>query len=163
MALNLITAVSLNGVIGNQGKLPWKRIDIDMEHFFNTTVNHTVIMGSSTFLYDLKGISLYERQNIVLTRTKYKESELSHYLNIEVANSVQEALQLAANKEVFIIGGAKVYKAFLPLVEVLYYTHVLDNYEGDTYFPPIHWGEWELESEINSSTLCHINKYVRRF
>jgi dihydrofolate reductase len=160
MNINIIAAVALNGVIGNQGRLPWSRISTDLQHFFNTTVNHTVIMGATTFLDDLKGRSLYDRQNIVLT--KQRNDILSHYINVEVANSVDKALALAVNNEVFIIGGAKVYEAFLPLANTMYITHIFNTYTGDTYFPSIDWGKYRVDSVLHKDDTILINKYCKK-
>lgn len=160
MGINIITAVSLNGVMGNKGKLPWKRIDIDLEHFFKTTVNNTVVMGATTFLDDLNGRSLYDRQNIVVSKSRL--DYLRNYINIETASSPLEALELALNTEVFIVGGATLYQTFLPIAETMYYTHVLNTYKGNTYFPAVNWSEWELSETISSDELCMINKYLRK-
>jgi dihydrofolate reductase len=161
MTISIIAAVALNGIIGNGGKLPWRRIDVDMQHFFDTTVNNTVIMGATTFLDDLKGRSLYDRQNVVLTNNRV--NEVSRYVNIEVATNPEQALGLSSEfNDVFVIGGAKIYQVFLPMVNTMYISHVLSVYEGDTYFPAIDWSEWKLESEINRDDVVHINKYVRK-
>lgn len=136
--LSLIVAVSRDGVIGKDGGLPW-RIPEDLRHFKATTQGHAVIMGRRT--WDEVGRPLPGRRNIVVTTTR------SEIPGAEVVKTLEAALALAADDpEPFVIGGAGLYAAALPLATDLYLTEVDRTVDGDTYFPPFDRTEW-VETE----------------
>jgi dihydrofolate reductase len=153
--ISIIVAVAKNGVIGNQGDIPWHLSD-DLKHFAKVTKGHTVIMGRKTYESIVKrlGHALPNRQNIIITSQANYSAP-----GCLVTGSVQEALsKLPLNDETFVIGGGEIYKQFLPLADKLYVTDVLTTVEGDAYFPPINDKDWEevarethlLEDEKNS-------------
>lgn len=131
MALVLISAMSLNRVIGKAGGLPWRLPD-DMAHFKRTTMGSPVIMGRRTFETD-SGV-LPGRLNIVVTRRQGWSAE-----GVEVAGSVESARDLAALREperdAFVIGGGEIYALALPIADRLELTIVHAVIEGDTRFP----------------------------
>src|SRR5689334_5805891 len=133
MIISLIAALTENRVIGRNNDLPWHLPD-DMKYFMQTTKEHYVIMGRKN--YDSipeKFRPLPNRFNIVVTRQKNFEAP-----GCTVVNSIDEALNIAhANHqmEVFIIGGAEIYKQGLPLATRLYLTEIKTELEGDTFFP----------------------------
>lgn len=150
--LNLIVAVSKNNVIGKNGKLPWN-LPSDLKYFYKQTKNAYLIMGKTTY-FSIKEIyeRLYSdknrffggnRNSIVLT-----DSEINPLpKNVVLANSIESALKLVENKNAFVIGGASIYKQFLPIVDRLYITRVdalVEN--GDSFFPEINMTEWKLIS-----------------
>lgn len=128
--INIIVAVSKNGVIGNQGKLPWN-LQLDMARFKQLTMNNVVIFGLNTFNEFKK--PLVGRENIVLS---------THTQNIDgakVFDSLNKAVDYAktTGKEIFICGGESVYKEALSFADRLYVTHVNATFDGDRYFPDI--------------------------
>lgn len=127
--LALIVAVARNGVIGNQGGLPW-HISEDLKHFKKTTSGHAIIMGRKT--YDSIGRPLPKRRNIVVTRQA--DLELP---GCDRAKSLDEAIALARTTDPcpFIIGGASLYEEALPMTTELHVTRIDEDVEGDTYFP----------------------------
>lgn len=133
--ISLIAAIGgEKRVIGKEGSLPW-RIKEDLEHFKQTTMNHVVIMGRKTF--DSIGKPLPKRVNIVVTRSIDFAEE-----GVVTAYSFEDALSKAyarANnkKEIFVIGGAEIYKEALPYADKLYLTLIDGNFDGDTFFPEI--------------------------
>lgn len=134
----LIAAVARNGVIGADGKLPWA-IPADMQRFKATTMGHPVIMGRTTF--QSIGRPLRGRTNIVLTRRRRFAPG-----GVAVARDIDAALAIAAARhpgsDVYVIGGAAVYEAFLPLAGRLELTLVDAEPSGDAWFPrwePHHW------------------------
>ncbi len=141
MSLSIIAAVSKNNVIGNKNKLLWN-IPLDMKFFKNTTTGHPIIMGRKTFLSI--GRALPNRRNIVITRDKNFSFE-----NVEVFHSIDEIVSLFknTNEEAFVIGGADIYKQFLPIVDKLYITHVDEEFVGDTIFGDIDQNIWKKETE----------------
>jgi len=140
MQLSLIVAMTENRVIGKDNQLPWK-IPADMRYFKQTTVGHPVIMGRKTF--ESLNKPLVDRKNIVLSQQQDWQAA-----GCTVVHSIQDALTAAQDtQEVFIIGGATIYKAFLPLVDCIYLTEIHTILEGDSYFPELNSREWEVISQ----------------
>lgn len=134
----LIVAVAENGVIGRDGKLPW-RIPEDMKWFKARTEGRPLIMGRKTW-ESLPKRPLPGRTNIVVTRDASFKAEGG-----VVVTSLAAALDVAAGEapeEIMVIGGAEIYRAAMPFVRRIYLTSVHGEIEGDTYFPPIDSGAW---------------------
>ena len=133
--VTLIVARASNGVIGRDGSLPW-RISADLKRFKTLTMGSAMIMGRRTF-DSLPGV-LPGRRHIVLTRDQDWSAE-----GAEVAHSVEEALALAGEVPVSIIGGAEIFELFLPLSDRIELTEVLGDVHGDTIMPdPRSCGGW---------------------
>lgn len=135
--LTIIVAVAENGVIGSENRLLW-HIREDMVHFRTTTSNHIVAMGRKTF--ESIGRPLPKRRNIVITRQPIAIE------GCEVVHSLEEVLKIAADTEVFIIGGSQIYEQAMPYADRLCLTTVHRAYEGDASFPSWKRDEWELVS-----------------
>lgn len=139
MEVSLIVAVADNGVIGNQGAIPWRQ-KADMQFFRQTTSGHPIIMGRATF-ESFKNGPLPNRHNIVITRNADYTAP-----GATVVHSIEQALQVAKDAdEVFIIGGGAIYEQSLPLATKLYVTRIHAEPEGDTFFA-FDPKEWELVS-----------------
>ena len=150
--ISIIVAVAENGVIGDKNTLLWN-IKEDMRRFRTTTTGHPVVMGRKTF--ESIGRPLPKRTNVVITRG---DSEFEGCL---VAHSIEEAVKMfSPDEEVFIIGGAQIYKQALPLADKLYLTIVHRNYEGDTSFPEIDYSEWQ---EVAREEFEHGEEYDSPF
>ncbi len=134
----IIVAMTRARVIGRGNKLPWK-IKEEMQHFKQTTTGGVVIMGRKTF--ESIGRPLPNRFNIVVSRSMEPRE------GIEVARSVEEAIEKAKkhNLEIFIIGGAEIYRQALPMADKIMVSLIKTNYDGDTYFPEI-GKEWKEEN-----------------
>jgi dihydrofolate reductase len=128
MQLVAIVAMTTDRVIGRNGTLPW-HLPEDLAFFKRTTSGHPIVMGRKTF--ESIGRPLPNRRNIVLTRdTKWSAP------GTEVIHNPQELAKLAdIDGTVYIIGGAEIYQAFLPLTDEVLVTHVLESHAGDTYLP----------------------------
>jgi len=130
-------AIAKNGVIGKGNELPWD-LPADLNYFRSTTKGHPVIMGARTHLSI--GRLLPGRKNIVL-------SDDPNFEPIEgalIAKSFEEAFELAKESdEVFIIGGANVYKQGLNYADRLYITEVQADVEGDILFPEFDKSLWK--------------------
>ncbi len=135
----LIVAFAKNQVIGNKGRIPWK-IKGEQKRFRELTTGNVVIMGRRS--YEEIGKPLPNRTTIVISNTKNFDSE-----NCMTAKTLQEAIELSGNKEIYISGGAKLYEESLPLVEKMYITEIDCDIEGDTYFPPFE--KEQFVKEIN--------------
>ena len=137
--ISLIAAIGKNNELGKGNTLLWK-MPADMEHFKRITSLHAVIMGRKTF--ESIGKPLPNRRNIIITRdADYKQ------VGAEVVHSVSAALDLFTEKdeEIFVIGGAEIYKQFMPIADKLYITHIeAADASADSFFPeiiPIAWNE----------------------
>lgn len=132
MTLSLVAAVARGGVIGQGGTIPW-RLPEDMAHFRAVTMGHPVVMGRRTWdsLPD-RFRPLPGRRNVVVTRNPNWRAE-----GAERAASLDEALMLVdGDARVFVIGGAEIYAAALPLADELVLTEIDLQVEGDVSFPP---------------------------
>jgi dihydrofolate reductase len=139
MPISLVAAVARNGTIGLKGLLPW-RLPADLARFKHLTLGHPVLMGRRT--HESIGRPLPGRRNIVLTRDPAFAAP-----GCEVVHSVEVVAALAGEAELFIIGGASLYSAFLPLADRLYLTHIDADIPGDTFFPAVDPGQWRLVEE----------------
>lgn len=128
--ISIIAALDENRGIGMNNKLLW-HIPTDMKHFRLITTGHVVIMGRKTF--ESIGKPLPKRTNIVITTNKNRTFE-----GCITCHSLEEALQEGKKyetEEIFIIGGASIYKQAIKLSAKLYLTLVKGTYEADTHFP----------------------------
>ncbi len=127
--ISMICAVGKDREIGYKNKLLWT-LPGDLKHFKNVTMGHTVIMGQKTF--ESIGMALPGRKNIILSldpNYRVADCEISNNLE-EVANRYKDF-----EDEVFIIGGASIYKQFIQFSKKLYLTLVEDSPEADAFFP----------------------------
>ena len=122
--ITLVVARATNGVIGRNGTLPW-RIPADLKRFKALTMGSAMIMGRRTF-ESLPRV-LPGRRHIVLTRDKTWSAN-----GAEIAHSIEEALALAGDEPVSVIGGAEIFELFLPYADRFELTEVLGDIEGDT-------------------------------
>lgn len=152
--INLIVAMDKNNGIGNENKL-LAHIGPDLKYFKNITYGNVVIMGYNTYM-SLPVRPLKNRVNIVLTS---KSIELPGAF---VVNSINDAIKKAREfeKEIFICGGATVYKQFIDIADKLYVTHIFESFEADTFFPKIS-DEWTIENIFgNRENIEHKHPHV---
>jgi dihydrofolate reductase len=142
MIISMIAAVAENRVIGNKNTIPWNfppyKMAADFKYFKEQTLGKTIVMGLNTF-NSIGGKPLPNRKHIILCNDpNYIAPE-----NCVVAHSIDEVMEMIKDiPDVFICGGASVYKQFLPLSQKLYLTYVRANPEGDTFFPEVDMSEW---------------------
>ena len=122
--VTLVVARAANGVIGRDGGLPW-RISADLKRFKKLTMGSVMVMGRRTF-DSLPGI-LPGRRHIVLTRDRSWSAP-----GAEVAHSVDEALAMAGDEPVSVIGGAEIFELFMRRADRLELTEVPGDVPGDT-------------------------------
>lgn len=164
--LSIIVAMAKNRVIGSEGSMPW-HIKEDLQHFKKLTLGNTVVMGRNTYKdiaakakkYHRSEKYLTNRKNIVLSTDTNFEAD-----GIETIHSIEDIQNLAG--DVFIIGGASVYKQTIDLSETLYVTYIKKEFEGDAVFPRIKKAEWKLinvkEKKDHEHPLDYeFRKYVR--
>ncbi|MDB5007073.1 MAG: dihydrofolate reductase [Mucilaginibacter sp.] len=135
MTITIVVAISENHAIGKDNKLLW-HLPGDLKHFKEITTGHTIIMGRKT--YESVGRPLPNRRNVIVTRQTIAIE------GCEVVHSIEDALLLCAGElEVFIVGGAEIYKQAMKLTNRIYLTIVHKEFEGDSFFPEIDKSEWK--------------------
>lgn len=163
----MIAAVAANGVIGDNGRLPW-HLPSDFAFFKAQTLGKPLLMGRKTF--ESIGRPLPGRTNIVVTRQRGYQPE-----GVLVIDDLEAALEHARSiavadgaAEVMIGGGESLYRAVLPQADRLYITHVELEPAGDTCFPDIDPEEWEVTGEPDAprsprdGAAFRITLYTRR-
>jgi dihydrofolate reductase len=144
--IGLVWAQSANGVIGRDGALPW-HLPEDLRHFKELTAGAAVLMGRRTWeSLPPRFRPLPGRRNLVLSRTPQE--------GVETFADLPSALAAEAG-DLWVIGGAAVYRAALPFADRIVVTEIRESFEGDTYAPevgraPESAGEW-----LESSTGLH--------
>lgn len=151
----IVSAVGRNGVIGTDGRLPW-RIPEDMAHFKSLTMGQALVMGRATF--ESIGRPLPGRTTVVLTRNTDWTAE-----GVRVAASLDEALDIvdSLGLDAFIAGGAEVYRAALDVADRMELTEVDAEPEGDTHFPEVDWSRWREKSREPNEGFSFVT-YERR-
>lgn len=187
MKTAIIVAMTPDRLIGANGKLPWHE-PADLRHFKRTTSGHAVIMGRKT--HESIGRPLPNRRNLVITRNrdytppddaekpKRQKVETSKSGRIDggapdaaqrcepltVVHSLDAALELCRGRgewTAFVIGGAEVYRAALPVADEMIVTHIdRSGITGDTYFPDWDPDEWRAEP-VETEAPLRIVRYSR--
>lgn len=123
--------MGLNRELGNKGELPWK-LPEDLAFFKETTLGKIVVMGRST--YESIGKPLPWRKNVIIS------SREMNLVGVDVIPSVEQFKWLYKNisEDVYIIGGASIYKQFLPICDKLLITEIQSSFEADTFMPEFH-------------------------
>lgn len=141
MIVSLLVAASENNVIGKDNKLPW-HLPNDLKYFKNLTWGMPILMGRKTF--DSIGKALPGRKSIVITRNRDWQHQ-----GVDVVHSIEEAIQKAeffGVKEIFVIGGAEIFKTSLLTADRIYLTRIHHNFDGDVFFPEVLEEKWKLTS-----------------
>src|ERR1700694_4333293 len=139
MILSLLVAADEQNLIGKDNHLPW-HLPNDLKYFKNLTWGMPIIMGRKTF--ESIGKPLPGRKNIVITRNPHWQ-----HAGTEAAHSVAEAIDCAETvgaKELFVIGGAEIFRTAWQQAARIYLTRIHHRFEGDVYFPALAAEEWQL-------------------
>lgn len=133
----LIAAVADNGVIGRNGGLPW-HLPADLRRFKALTTGHALVMGRRTF--ESIGRALPGRSTIVVSRS----TDWDPGPDVAVVHDLDDAVARGRGlgTDVYVAGGAEVYRQALPVADRLAITEVHDEPDGDTRFPPVDWSRW---------------------
>jgi dihydrofolate reductase len=154
--LSIIVAMARNHTIGNNNTLPW-HLPADLKHFKALTMGHHMIMGRKTF--ESIGRPLPGRITVVVTRN-------TDYLvpDVIVVNSLEAAFAACGNdQEVFVIGGAELYRQAINLADRIYLTEIDADISGDTHFTEFDrmlWHETERESHAPDEKNAHTYHFV---
>ncbi len=144
-----IAAMSRNRVIGRGHEIPW-HLPEDFRFFKQTTMGHVLVMGRKTF--ESIGRVLPGRETIVLSRKGFNHPGVRCVANLEALPAP------TSDREVFICGGAEVYRQALPLCSELYLTLVKRTVEGDAFFPPFE-DQFELVEQLRDTPEFKILRY----
>ena len=140
----LIAAVAANRVIGRYNTLPW-HLPADLKRFKALTMGYPVVMGRKT--HESIGRPLPGRRNLVITRNRAYSAP-----GCELVHSLDEAIAACRGaQEIFVIGGAELYRESLPRAHRLEFTEIRAEFEGDATFPEFSLAQWrESAREIHS-------------
>ena len=152
---SIVVARSLNGVIGNGSKIPWK-VKGEQSLFKQITMGGTLVMGRKTF--ESIGLPLPGRKTIIVSRNK----NYSHD-GCEVCPSIESALRLGdkIKKPIFIAGGGEIYRLTLPIVETVHITTIQTEVTGEVYFPDFPNKDFELAEEREYTS--NVNYFYQRY
>jgi len=138
--ISIIAAMDENRLIGSNNDLPW-HLPADLQRVKQLTTGHSIILGRKN--YESIGRPLPNRRNIVVTNNPDFEAP-----GCIVVNSIEAALKAAEGDEVFIFGGAGIYKQMFGLARRMYLTLIHATFNGDTWFPDYDPDDWvEIERQ----------------
>lgn len=138
MTLSILVAHDKQRVIGYQNQLPW-HLPNDLKHVKQLSTGHTLVMGRKTF--ESIGKPLPNRRNVVLTNNPSFKHE-----GVDVIHSIEEINNIPG--QVFIFGGQTLFEEMIDKVDDMYITVVDGKFQGDTFFPPYTFEDWEVESSV---------------
>ena len=146
--ISIIVATDADLLIGKKDSkngMPWHNKE-DLQHFKKTTLNQTILMGKTTYL--AIGRPLPNRKTIVVTKSGLEDDR------IEVRNDLIEVIQEYKDRkeDLYISGGASIYKQALPYVDELIISRIPGKHTGETYFPSFEEYNFQLEKETQMET-----------
>lgn len=151
MRVSLIAALADNGIIGVDNRMPW-HLPADLKRFKRLTMGHHLLLGRKTF--DSIGRALPGRHMLVLTRGRPRLPEGVRRVP-DLADALDHA-RAAGDDEVFVAGGAEIYRLALPAADRMYLTRVRAEVDGDVRFPPVEWADWKrVEAEHHRADERH--------
>jgi len=137
--ITLVVAMDENAGMGYQGTLPW-HLPADLRHFRHITSGKTVVMGRKT--HESIAKALPQRRNIVLSRHP------ADYSGCEVIHAIEALFQITRpDEQLMIIGGADIFRQFLPMARDMYRTRVHARLPADTFFPDLDAPQWILRHQ----------------
>ena len=152
--IKIIVAAANNDTIGVNNDLPW-HLPTDLTNFKELTTGEAVLMGRKCWdSLPEKFRPLPNRTNVILSRS-LSDSDKEVYLN-----SMDEAIEYCKDRDVFVIGGAEIYKLFFPLADEVYLTRIHQDVEGDVKLEGFNKDEWTL---VDSSETINENGFTFNF
>lgn len=153
--VSLIVAMSKNGVIGDRGRIPW-HLPAELQRFKRITMGHHIVMGRKT--WESIGRLLPGRRSVIVSRNPDYAVP-----GAIVADSLRAAIAICLyDEEVFVIGGAELFRKALPIADRLYLTVVDAEVTGDTMMPAIDFDDW-VATESEEVAADDRNPYPFRF
>lgn len=158
--ISVIVALDENNVIGKDNALIW-HLPADMKFFKDKTTGHCIITGRKNYeSIPLKFRPLPNRTNIIITRQA--DYNAPGAIVVDSIDSALEKARQCGDEEIFIIGGAEIFRQSMHLVDRLYVTHIYHSFEGDVFFPEINMDEWK-ETERKKGIVDEKNVYQHDF
>jgi dihydrofolate reductase len=140
--VSLIVAMAKNRVIGHNNTLPW-HLPADLKHFKALTMGHHIVMGRKT--YESIGKPLPGRTSVVVTRNADYSIP-----GVIVVNSLPAAITACGNdEEIFVIGGAEIYRQAITLADRIYLTEIDADISGDAHFTELDLDRWEETTRVS--------------
>jgi dihydrofolate reductase len=169
MSVTIVVACDVRGVIGKEGKLPW-RVPEDLQAFRQRTLGNTIIMGRKTW-DSLPKKPLDGRANVVISRSyseRPKDADVGPFFYGSLKQAIIDLSDCAGriskyiSKEIYIIGGAQIYKQALDddIVDRIIMTKIKGKYDGDVFFPVLPSDKWivtSTEYKKEFDTICLVN------
>jgi len=153
--VSLIVAMAKNRVIGKNNTLPW-HLPADLKHFKALTMGHHIVMGRKT--YESIGKPLPGRTSVVVTR-----NEDYAVPGVLVVNSLSAAIKAGSgDEEIFVIGGAEIYRQAITLADRIYLTEIDAEIPGDAHFTELNIKEWQ-ETKRDSHAPDEKNRFSYHF
>jgi dihydrofolate reductase len=152
--MKAIVAMTHARVIGKENRIPW-RLPGEQRWFKEVTMGHPILMGRKTF--ESIGRPLPGRPNLVVTR-------VGEFSGVELIRDLQKFDPTTYEREcseIFVVGGAEIYRALLPRCNAIYVTIVKGEYDGDAYFPEFE-SQFELSETIRETHEFDIYLFKRR-
>jgi dihydrofolate reductase len=143
--LGIVAAVSNNGVIGFNGKLPWPIFKEDMARLHSIIDGHTIIVGKNT-MEDIP--DTWDCNYLTVSMSLY-EQNLGEF---SVKAAIEKSALLWPNRNIYFLGGTRIFQEAYRFASKLYLTRIDDEYDGDTYFPriPTYWARTKSERITDS-------------
>lgn len=146
MQKSIIVAMAANHALGKDNKMIW-HIPEDLKRFKDYTLNHHILMGRKTF-ESIGNKPLPRRTNIVVSRDEtYQVPE-----GVHLVQTIQQGIEIAernGEQELFIIGGGEIYDQTIGTIDSIYLTKLLEQFDGDAFFPAIDFSLFEVRGEID--------------
>jgi dihydrofolate reductase len=152
--MKAIVAMTRKRVIGQNNKIPW-RLRGEQRWFKEVTMGHPILMGRKTF--ESIGRPLPGRRNLVVTRT-------GNFAGVDLIrdlNAFDPALYASHGRDIFVIGGAEIYRALLGRCNTIYVTIVKKEYDGDAFFPEFE-SQFDISETLRETAEFDIICYRRR-
>lgn len=156
--IEMIVCADTNNAIGKNNDLLCKLSD-DLKYFKEMTVGKYVVMGRNTW-ESIGSKPLSDRFNVILSKTMEKYVSPSKFVIVDDIDVIVELNKKFPDLNIMIMGGAKVYEAFLPYASKIYLTRVHNTFEdADTFFPLLDFNEWNLEEMSKIHLADEKNEY----
>lgn len=139
MKISIVVAMDKHGLMGRDNQLPW-HLPADLKYFKQLTWGKPIVMGRKT--YESLGKPLPGRENIVIS-----SQNPDCFPGCRVFKSIAEVLGEIHAPELFVIGGATLFAAVLPITDRMYVTQIEAEFEGDVFFPTWNMADWHILSE----------------
>ncbi len=164
MTVSIIVAHAQNRVIGQAGEIPWYIRD-DMIYFRESTIGKVVIMGRKTYeSIPEKHRPFKDRLTYVITRNcTYTVDSPNVKVFQDFDKAMFSAVLVSRDSEVMVAGGAEIYRLALPYTDRVYATVLLEDHEGDTYFPQLPGEEWEFIDSPSEFADEQLNLLYKRY